>query len=228
MEKTVIGIVGIKQAGKTTSAEFIKQYLEKYELEYKEMALADKLKDTCAKVFDLQRIAFDDQKYKEIPFKVFNIETKLTANALYLILKEYGHCFYKHAGLFEKKGIIGMELKSPRHIAQIVGTEVLRSIGNEDIHCEQLTLNKEYNIITDIRFENEFNFFNNKENIRFMPLYINRKEAEKEVTENSHASEKEVFKFRDKCIHIDNNKAISDLYNNLKHIISLEIYSKKG
>ena len=223
--KTIIGLIGVKQSGKDTSAQFIQEILSDKDIKnIKKMALADKLKDVCSDAFGITREAFDDQRYKEIPFKVFGIKKELTPNVLYNILKAYGFCFYKYVGELEKRQLINMELNSPRHIAQIVGTQVLRMVGSEDIHCEQLILDTDYNIITDVRFENEYNFFNNKQDYKFMPLYINRNCAEEKITEKTHESEKEVFKFRNNCIHINNNGSLDDLKNNLKHIITLKLY----
>ena len=64
--KTVIGIAGVKTAGKSTVANIIKELLGD---DAEECALADRLKNTCAKVFNLNREYFDLQELKEVPFE---------------------------------------------------------------------------------------------------------------------------------------------------------------
>jgi hypothetical protein len=207
----IIGLAGVKTSGKSTVANIIKAVLQE---NVKESALADKLKNTCSEVFGIPREYFDSQELKEL-----NLATPilLDLHAIEQILVKFKViptndllCTYISSG------IEGTFLESPRHIAQIVGTEVLRGAGDEEIHCKNIELNKDgITIISDIRFPNELNYFSNLPNTVFIPLYIQRDEAEIKVTPNSHPSEKMVFTFCDKCIKLSNN---SDLYNLKKQI----------
>ena len=154
----------------------------------------------------------DDQRYKEVPFEVFGIKKTLTSDSVRQILSSFG---IDTRAASELTSLVGMELTSPRHIAQIVGTQILRNFG-ADIHCENLELGSEgVYIVSDLRFPNEFEYFQrmaeNDPNTTFLPLYIQRDEAEKHVTPESHASETSVFLFSDKCKKIDNNGPISAL-----------------
>jgi len=213
MSKTVIGITGVKTSGKSTAASMIGEFLK-----VKEVALADKLKDTCAKVFDLERIQFDSQRLKEIPFENPKL---LDISRIDEILKSFNiELVDEILQKYFKNGIEGMTLSSPRHIAQIVGTEVLRAAGNEDIHCDNIDLDGEIIVVSDLRFPNEFEYFSKMEGIKFVPLYIQRDEAESLVTEDSHPSEKCVFDFADKCIKIDNNGSFSDMEKQINDIIA--------
>jgi len=202
-KKTIIGLVGVKQSGKSTATNIIKKYFPFAE----ESALADKLKNTCADVFELKREQFDLQELKEVPFKTPII---LTEEKIKDILESF-----KIKGVNIKitcKNVINMELTSPRHIAQIIGTEVLRQAGKPSVHCDNVDLTKSnVMIISDVRFHNELDYFNNKDKFDFIPLYLHRKLAESKVTEKSHQSEKEVFEFRDKCLKLDNNSTLEDL-----------------
>ena len=216
--KTIIGLAGVKTSGKSTVANMIKEFVA----EAHEVALADKLKNTCAKVFNLKREQFDKQNLKEVPFdnpklldherieqilKAFNIEPS----------DELMNYFYEY-------GIEGTTLESPRKIAQVVGTEVLRAAGNDDIHCENLKLDKDILIVSDVRFPNELNYFNKLNSVKFIPIYIQRDEAEKHVDENSHPSEKSVFEFSDKCIKLDNNGSLRNTELQVKQIIDKELF----
>lgn len=213
--KTVIGLAGVKTSGKSTVANMIKSMIDGA----KEAALADKLKNTCAQVFNISRDHFDNQDLKEVPFEE---PKKLGVYEIGAILESFGIDMTASEidSTFE---VTNMMLETPRKIAQIVGTEILRQAGDEYIHCKNVPLNETgVTIISDVRFPNEFEYFKNKKDVFFMPLYIARDEAEKHVTPDSHPSEKCVFEFNDKCVRIDNNGTIeetrSQIYNILRNI----------
>lgn len=203
VKKTIIGLIGVKRSGKTTTTEIIKKFFPFAE----ESALADKLKDTCAEVFGLERKQFDLQELKEIPFDKPII---LTVEKIEAVLSAF-----KIKGVNVKKvcaNVLNMELTSPRHIAQVIGTDVLRQAGKLSVHCDNVDLTKSnVMIISDIRFNNELDYFSNKNKFDFIPLYLHRKVAEDKITKKSHQSEREVFEFRDKCVKLDNNSSFSDL-----------------
>lgn len=215
--KTIIGVVGVKTSGKSTVSQMIKEFLPKNQVI--EVALADKLKNVCAEVFNIPRSTFDDQRYKEIPFSAFNIDKRLKIDFIRTICDKFDkfHEFHKH----DFSNIVGMKLESARHIAQIVGTQILRALGDEDIHCKHLKLSSNITIVSDIRFENEFNYFNNLKGYRFIPIYVKRYEAEKHIDlKTSHVSETSVFKFKDKCIELDNDSSLRDLEANVQKIVN--------
>jgi hypothetical protein len=203
--KTVIGLAGVKTSGKSTVANIIKELIPNV----KEAALADKLKNTCAEVFDVPREYFDRQDLKEAPFK--EGPKKLTAFKICQILESFDF----HMSIREVDSaydIIGMELPTPRKIAQIVGTEVLRAAGDEDIHCKNIDINDEgITIVSDLRFPNEFEYFYKADDVTFLPVYVQRDEAEQCVTEDSHPSETSVFKFTNMCYEVNNNRSLQDL-----------------
>lgn len=201
--KTVIGLAGVKTSGKSTVANMILSMVTGA----KEAALADKLKNTCAEVFGLERKHFDDQNLKEVPFDepkrlgVYKIGAILESFGIDMTIREIDSTFE----------VTNMMLETPRKIAQIVGTEILRQAGDEDIHCKNVPLNDNgVTVISDVRFPNEFEYFKNNKDVYFMPLYIARDEAEKHVTPDSHPSEKCVFEFNEKCVKIDNNGTIEE------------------
>lgn len=202
--RTIIGLAGVKTSGKSTAANMIKELVEGAQ----EAALADKLKNTCAEVFGVPREYFDRQDLKELPFE--DGPKTLTNTKIGAILESFGVVMTRRE-IDSTYDCIGMELLTPRKIAQIVGTEVLRAAGDEDIHCKNVQLTDGVTIISDLRFPNEFAYFSENENVNFIPLYIQRDEAEKHVTEDSHPSEKCVFEFSGKCIYINNNNSLEDL-----------------
>lgn len=208
--KLIIGLVGPKQCGKSTTTNIIKEFYPPSS----EVALASKLKDTCAEIFGLSRECFDDQRYKEIPFRVFGFTKFLTQKEFSQVLASFRLPDCKIPDELNNK-----ELGSPRIIAQIVGTEVLRRFGGRDIHCNNVGLSTDIVVISDVRFLNEYEYFSKYQD-RFLPLYIKRDVAEAQIAEDSHISEREFMIFRDKCVLLDNNGTISDLRCNLEIILS--------
>jgi len=216
MNTFVIGLVGVKTSGKSTVSHMIHEF----EPEATETALANKLKNTCCLVFGLERNQFDKQELKEIPFEIPKI---LTNEDIQCVLEEF-HIYMTKVEIDSKYDFIGMSLNSPRHIAQIVGTEVLRVGGDQDIHCRQIKIKKHgVTIVSDCRFPNEFDYFYKMPDIKFIPIYIQRDEAEKVITENSHPSERCVFEFRDRCFKVDNNGTLSETERQVKAILDREI-----
>ena len=203
--RTVIGIAGVKTSGKSTVTKMIQEQLKGAT----ESALAGKLKDVSASVFGITRDQLDLQELKEVPFD----EPKILTNESIGAVLESFNVFMSRREIDSKYDIIGMKLNTPRHIAQIVGTEILRSTGDEDIHCKNMPLNPNAElptIVSDLRFPNEFTYFKNNPEIKFVGLYLNREEAEKHVTKDSHPSETSVFLFNDKCVRIDNNSSLAN------------------
>lgn len=177
-----------------------------------EQALADKLKNVCSEVFHVKRECFDLQSLKEVYFETPLI---LSLDKIMLILKKFNIPLTED--LVQKfLKLEGTPLKSPRHMAQMIGTEVLRATGDQDIHCRNIVLNNKITVVSDIRFPNEFAYFNDLADVDFLPLYIQRNEAENKITPESHSSETSIFAFCDKCILINNNNSLDDLKDQLK------------
>lgn len=224
MSKLVIGLVGVKTSGKSTVAEMIKDRFPEAE----EGALANKLKNVSAEMAGVPREHFDRQDLKEVPFDKPRV---LTLGSIVDILRAFNVNHMSEEEIAKKyEGIIGMLLHTPREVAQIIGTEVLREAGDEDIHCKNLIMDSDISIVSDVRFPNEYTYFNEKvENLKFIPLYIQRDEAEKYVTPESHASERLVFDFCNGCIKVGNNGSLEDLENNLEPIFTLvDIYKENS
>lgn len=209
--QTIIGIAGVKESGKSTSAEMIKEIVNA-----KDGALADKLKNVCSMVFNIPRNYFDDQDIKEKPLKHVRC---LSLKAILFILNSFS--FTPNVGEISRRlrKVIDMELDTPRRIAQVVGTELLREFGGKDVHCNGLSIESNPFIVTDFRFPNEYEFFANNGDIAFIPLYIYRQIAEDKITKNSHSSETSVFEFKDRCLIVDNNKDLEHLRRGVHSIV---------
>lgn len=189
----IVGLTGFAKSGKSTAADVLK------DMGGTELAFAKHLKDVCAVVFAVERSHFDDQAFKEIQFPFV-----LTINSNHV--KEILEYFEVPLRYLPGTTIshIGKQMMSPRHIAQYVGTEILRSIDT-DIHIKMaFRLNENANgllICSDVRFQNELVSVRKQGGI---VLGISRKAAMPLDLINLHPSEKEIpslIKQSDTVIH---------------------------
>jgi hypothetical protein len=221
----VIGLVGPKTCGKSTVTNILAEFYN-----IREAALADKLKNVSAEAFGLRREQFDRQDLKEVDF---DQPLEMTEERVVFILQQFGvdAYSYKDAVLLEtyvdfykKQGTIGRMLRSPREVAQIVGTEVLRFV-DKDIHCKNVRISDDsFTVVSDVRFSNEYSYFGSIGNVTFIPIYIQRNLAEEKVKPDSHISEREFMDFRDKCFRVDNNGSLKDTEAQVKAIVDKVLF----
>lgn len=215
----ILGLVGVKTSGKTTVSNMIKNFFEDKSMPVVDTAFADKLKNTCAQVFDVPREFFDKQGHKERPFSR-NFSPILTKEKIQKVLSLYNITNVDIDSLYAP--VLNIRMGTPREIAVTVGTEVLRKIDKE-IHLKNLFISpKSVNIVSDIRFKNEFDYVKNVLNGHV--LYIKNDAAEAFVQENSHVSEKELFSFCQDCVLIDNNSDLKSLERQVVSLISGKCY----
>lgn len=205
----VIGLVAPKQAGKSTTVNMMNEFVN-----VKESAFADKLKNSCSKAFGISRNYFDDQDKKEVKFETPAI---LDLDKISMILKDYNTNVNSTT---VNSQLLGMPLFTPRHIAQVIGTELLRDEVSKNVHIENVPIHRDaITVISDTRFENEFEVMNNRDDIEYHAVYIFRKQAEDEARKSNHSSETDFLKFKDKCHVIDNNGDLRDLELNVKKFL---------
>lgn len=143
----VIGLTGFAKSGKSTAASILK------EMGGQEVAFAKHLKDVCAVVFETHRDHFDDQAFKEVEFYskrfIFRADVEKILNYFEIPARFIPEAMLQHEGV---------ELTTPRHMAQYIGTEILRSI-DANVHINMAfklaPQDAKFLICSDIRFENE-------------------------------------------------------------------------
>jgi hypothetical protein len=222
----VIGLIGPKTCGKSTVTAILDEFYN-----VREAALADKLKNVSAEVFNLRREQLDRQDMKEVDFEK---PKELSSERIGKVLEGFGVNIdsFKDPVLMQTyrefyKPITGRMLRSPREVAQIIGTEVLRFV-DQDIHCKNVRIsNDSFTVVSDVRFSNEYAYFNGLGNVKFIPLYIQRDLAEAQVKPESHISEREFMEFRDKCFKVDNNGDLKDTERQVKQIVDKVLYGSK-
>jgi hypothetical protein len=199
----LIGLTGPKRSGKDTTAQLLGRQINR-------VGLADYLKDACSSVFKIPRRHFDEDDKKEARF---DIPIILTRDAVSKLRDIYGAIvpgFWDKANRAEHL-VSGKLMYSPRHVAQIVGTDYLRRF-QEDIHLQAAKhklVEDKLNVITDVRFLNELNFV---KELGGITAYVLRDGKELEALQSTHISERGVCDLRFKCDYlIDNNKDIDAL-----------------
>ena len=218
MKDIFIGLVGVKESGKSTTMNYIREILSEARLTSKEVMNAFHLKMTCAKVFNLTFDHFELQSMKEVPFAKPLVLTKsLVEKCLNEFKLEANTDLSEH---------IGIDLTSPRKIAQYIGTQIVRSV-QDDIHCSYAYENAKganVYIVTDIRFPNEFSFFSAKAS-NFIPIFINNEKAIQHLIDSNetHESELYVVDMKDDCLVLDNNGTLEELKSGVKFILDKEL-----
>lgn len=218
-----LGLSGLKESGKSTAFEIIKEMKDGVV----EIQLAKKLKDSCSKNLDIPRDYFDDQNFKE---KELPVHVVLTKERLDGILSDFDLTNMDNKVEESRKKHTGIIFKTPREAAQYIGTEVLRDF-DDDIHCVASLRDAYKNnpdaklfVVTDMRFPNELEYFLTKDGfVGGLMIYRTEKvEALNKLIETGvkvHSSETSVFKLMDKCKIIKNDGTIDDLKTNIKNIL---------
>lgn len=116
------------------------------------------------------------------------------------------------------KKLIGKELKTPREVAQIIGSELLRD-HKPDCHIEWAIKNSgdaEVLVASDVRFPNEFDYFAVRGGIM---IHVDRQSVSPKEGENVHQSESHIKSLGKKChIIVDNNKTLEALEKQVSEI----------
>lgn len=205
----VIGLTGFAKSGKSTAAEILKS------LGGEEVAFAKHLKDVCSAVLDVPRNHFDDQAFKEILFKKPIVLTKEDIIDI-LAMFEVPDRFVASAILAHQ----GVELQSPRHVAQYVGTEILRTI-DQNIHINMAfkmaaASTAPFLICSDMRFANELKAVQDNKGLS---IGISRLKAVPANLESLHPSEKEIPVLIAKTDYaVGNEGTIEDFQNTIRKI----------
>jgi len=203
----VIGLTGFAKSGKSTAAQILK------ELGGQEVAFAKHLKDVCAVVFEVPRDHFDDQAFKEVPFEKPIIVNRGQIEDI-LRYFDVSAIHMPAAVLTHDK----TQLKSPRHVAQYVGTEILRSI-DQNIHINmafKLNANStaKFLVCSDMRFDNELRAVNSQSGLT---IGISRKKAVPANLQNLHPSEAEIPNLISRSdLIVENEGSIEDLQKTIR------------
>lgn len=154
----LIGVGGRKRSGKDSVCDILVS-----EFNFKKIAFADNLRVLCGTIFDIPVELFLNDQKKELEFADgVNLTVEHCNNILDWMIERHQHLIEEKVWnvnvMWEK--YIGMKLTSPRHILQIVGTELIRNHVSASYHADVVfdKINKDpysHYCISDVRFPNE-------------------------------------------------------------------------
>lgn len=217
MDKYLISIIGAKNSGKSTSAQIIKDLIQ----DSTEIAIADKLKVELSLAYDLDLIHFHSQELKEQRF-LYPLRT--TLDKMCHMIEAFSRNPVRSIPYELIQNIATMEMYTPRELMQQWGTEFLRKLYGDNVHCENTTFQGKSIIVSDVRFKNEFNYVSRLKGFKHIPIYIENKEAEKKADNDGHISEQEYKTLRNRCFRIDNNeKSLYKLARSINDLLGKQI-----
>jgi hypothetical protein len=136
---------------------------------FERFAFADKLKELCSYVFDITIEDFYDRDTKEVltdcnlmstPYH--DIQTARCRFIHYMSswkiddkVSDWDALFQRFLNLPDLILVDNILTTSPRQLAQLMGTDILRSYYSDTIWLDELPLDRKI-VVTDARFPNEF------------------------------------------------------------------------
>jgi len=198
----VIGLVGPKGSGKDTVAAMLKDAKRSHG----KISFAGPLKEMISKVFEIPIQVLNDPILKEKAFATPIVLTPRNLRAIKHECMERLDRFSEDGSevlYFPDKasitGLEGREMRSPRELMQIIGTDFIRTRIYTEYHTRAAFTEKALSklvksgvyCVTDIRFVNEYEFLAEKFGADFVCFYVERPEAEENLKSATHPSELE-------------------------------------
>jgi hypothetical protein len=208
----IVAFGGRKFSGKDTAAEAL---IDRHK--FVRIALADKLKDICAKVFDIYRSDMDNPDLKEKPFSIPILIRSSHINDLLDQLEDDGFIITENMWSVICHEFVGKKLLSIRECLQIVGTDICRNYIADDMWLQYVSkvLDKESRdvVITDARYKNERDFLKSKGAILVL---VKRKSLENKTTQTDlHISENQLGDESEYDVIVNNDSCKTQLQSSM-------------
>ena len=217
MRKKVILISGKLQSGKNSSADIIFNILNEKNKSNEHLFFAKDLKDACKEDFQLLKNYLNDF--------IGSIILKYTDDVNYGVLKELSKLRISDDNFYENK------TDMTRLLLQLYGTEIFRNRVGKNYWVDKVVdkiieAQKEYYILTDVRFPNEINHLENKLNgitslrdYDVIKIRINRSDINRKSTIDEHPSETALDEYDGWDYVINTNGDLEELQNKTIKII---------
>lgn len=216
----IIAFAGNKRSGKDTAANILVNSFN-----FKKIAFADGVRDLCANVFDIPKHVFTNDETKEVPFTnpiiiqpehIADIEVFASINGFEIT--EESH--------IKLSNFIGTQLNSPRHVLQIIGTDVVRG-SIDDLFWVKETEGRikkldDNVVISDMRFESERSW---AKNTGALQVLINRPTI---VSNDTHTSENQLGSKSEYDIFITNDYCSASAFEHDIHAFFSEKLKQFG
>lgn len=210
----VIAFCGSKGSGKSTSAQIFNRV---YGGPVEELAIAGKLKEVSSEVFGIDMRYFIEPSLKEVELDTYIHLKRDQVDALY---DKFNVPKEKLEESFVRSHV-GNVFDTPRKLLQYIGSELLHPI-DPNIHVKNMCLDKnkeKLTLITDLRFNSEFNYLKDLYGSLFVPIYVKNPKAEEIAKSDNHPSERQLFDFCHKCRILDNQGSLFQLEQSIKDIV---------
>ena len=150
----IISLSGLKRSGKDCCADIL---VNKFK--FKKISFAEPLRSLCSKVFEIPVETFLSDELKEKDFVYPLILTEAHLGHFLTVLEDDFNCPLYGYQVESLHNFIGFQFKHPRHILQIVGTDMVRDCINDQfwmIQAKKRITETDGNVvIPDCRFPNE-------------------------------------------------------------------------
>jgi hypothetical protein len=214
----IISFTGPRGSGKDTAADLLREA----GISLGKISFAGPMKEILARVFNFSPHTFEDRKLKEKPFEeplILNLEMiqVITLECLKILPPTE----FDYSGFFKVQSTEQTKIHTPRYLLQYVGTQMIRRLIHPDWHVAAAfrtdfidQLPEGTYCVTDARFPNEYKWLKERFGSDFTGFYVERPEAEEELTFATHESElqvKEVRKLIPETNVLKNDGTVSDL-----------------
>jgi len=206
----IVAFSGRKFSGKDTAAEAL---INRHK--FVRIGIADKLKDICAKVFEIHRPNMDDPSIKELPF---NHPIRITPSHIHDVfehLEDSGFVITEDAWRSACNEVVNRKLISIRDCLQVIGTDLCRRYVDDNIWLKYIsktvTDSKKNFVITDARFRNERQFFKELGAV----LVLVKRKSLKNTPTDSHISENELGSEDEYDVIINNDACKNQLQSSI-------------
>lgn len=208
----IIALGGRRFSGKDTAAEGL---IDRHR--FVRVGLADKLKDICAKVFEIYRPDMDNPDLKERQFSRPIIIRSSHIHDLLDQLETDGFFITETIWRGICNDFMGKKLFSIRECLQVVGSDICRSYVADDIWLQYVKkiFEKEDRdiVVTDARYKNERDYLRSMGAILVL---VKRKMADNTVQATDlHISENQLGDDEDYDVVINNNSSITELQSSI-------------
>lgn len=185
----IIGLGGLRRSGKDTLADVLVR-----DFKYVKVSLASSLRNLCSNVFQIEEQEFTRDDTKE---RLFSHPIRLDEEHLGLILSVIENDWEFVVTREQKDKLlaqVGIEMKHPRHVLQIVGTDLIRNCIDSDLLlkvADRNIANLADVVIADVRFANERRWLEKKGALLCLVNRPNQQSADNHISENDLGNESE-------------------------------------
>lgn len=156
----IISLSGKARHGKDSVADVLVRNHK-----YVKMSLAGPLRYMCSQVFSIDESDFTDDNKKE---KLFTHPVRLSEEHIGLMLSVIENDFKMSVSPESKEALVkqvGLEFKHPRHLLQLVGTDLIRDCVDKEFWlkvADQKLENLADVVVADVRYKNERDWLKSK------------------------------------------------------------------